>query len=52
MNDNSLMELLFPEVFVKRIDIREITPCTADPDRIKFLFFCHAAHSTIPSIAL
>jgi len=28
MNDNSLMELLFPEVFVKRIDIREITPCT------------------------
>ena len=37
MGDNDLMGLLFPEVFVKRINIKEITPCTADPDRIKFL---------------
>jgi ArsR family metal-binding transcriptional regulator len=30
-------ELLFPETFVKKIEIKEITPCTADPQRIKFL---------------
>ncbi|MGB9854886.1 MAG: (Fe-S)-binding protein [Candidatus Bathyarchaeales archaeon] len=30
-------ELLFPEIFVKRIEIKEISPCTADPERIKFL---------------
>jgi ArsR family metal-binding transcriptional regulator len=29
--------LLFPEDTVKRIEIKEITPCTADPERIKFL---------------
>jgi ArsR family metal-binding transcriptional regulator len=37
MSDNDLMKLLFPEAFVKKIDIKEITPCTADPERIKFL---------------
>ena len=30
-------ELLFPEILVKRIEIREISPCTADPERSKFL---------------
>jgi ArsR family metal-binding transcriptional regulator len=30
-------ELLFPEIFVKKIEIKEISPCTADPERIKFL---------------
>jgi ArsR family metal-binding transcriptional regulator len=27
----------FPEVLVKKIEIKKITPCTADPERIKFL---------------
>jgi ArsR family metal-binding transcriptional regulator len=30
-------ELLFVDAIVKRIDIKEISPCTADPERIKFL---------------
>jgi ArsR family metal-binding transcriptional regulator len=36
MNEN-FEELLFPEVLVRKIEIKEITPCTADPERIKFL---------------
>ncbi|MEM2911565.1 MAG: (Fe-S)-binding protein [Candidatus Bathyarchaeia archaeon] len=31
------IELLFPEKIVKKIEIKEISPCTADPERIKFL---------------
>ncbi|MGB9960173.1 MAG: (Fe-S)-binding protein [Candidatus Bathyarchaeales archaeon] len=31
------IELLFPEEIVKKIEIKEISPCTADPERIKFL---------------
>ncbi|MEM0216873.1 MAG: (Fe-S)-binding protein [Candidatus Bathyarchaeia archaeon] len=30
-------ELFFTDVIVKKIEIREISPCTADPERIKFL---------------
>jgi len=30
-------ELLFADILVKKIEIREISPCTADPERIKFL---------------
>lgn len=30
-------ELLFADVIVKKIEIKEISPCTADPERIKFL---------------
>jgi len=37
LNQSDFIDLLFPEAFVKKIDIKEITPCTADPDRIKFL---------------
>ena len=37
MSDKDFAELLFPEVLVKKIEIKEITPCTADPERIKFL---------------
>jgi ArsR family metal-binding transcriptional regulator len=37
MSDNDFMKLVFPEAFVKKIDIKEITPCTANPERIKFL---------------
>lgn len=37
MKQNDFIDLLFPEAFVKKIDIKEITPCTADPERIKFL---------------
>ncbi|MBS7632880.1 hypothetical protein KEJ15_04565 [Candidatus Bathyarchaeota archaeon] len=37
MKQNDFIDLLFPEAFVKKIDIKEMTPCTADPDRIKFL---------------
>ena len=37
MKQSDFIDLLFPEAFVKKIDIKEITPCTADPDRIKFL---------------
>jgi len=37
LKQNDFIDLLFPEAFVKKIDIKEITPCTADPDRIKFL---------------
>ena len=37
MKQNDFIDLLFPEAFVKKIDIKEITPCTADPNRIKFL---------------
>ncbi|MEM0313024.1 MAG: hypothetical protein QXQ41_00520 [Candidatus Bathyarchaeia archaeon] len=32
-----LAELLFTDVIVRKIEIREISPCTADPERIKFL---------------
>lgn len=32
-----LAELLFADVIVKKIEIKEISPCTADPERIKFL---------------
>ncbi|MEM3609153.1 MAG: (Fe-S)-binding protein [Candidatus Bathyarchaeia archaeon] len=37
MSDKDFAELLFPEVLVRKIEIKEITPCTADPERIKFL---------------
>jgi ArsR family metal-binding transcriptional regulator len=37
LKQSDFIDLLFPEAFVKKIDIKEITPCTADPDRIKFL---------------
>jgi len=37
LKQNDFIDLLFPEAFVKKIDIKEITPCTADPERIKFL---------------
>jgi ArsR family metal-binding transcriptional regulator len=37
LKQNDFIELLFPEAFIKKINIKEITPCTADPDRIKFL---------------
>jgi ArsR family metal-binding transcriptional regulator len=30
-------ELFFADTLVKRIEIKEISPCTADPERIKFL---------------
>jgi ArsR family metal-binding transcriptional regulator len=30
-------ELLFVDILVKKIEIKEISPCTADPERIKFL---------------
>ncbi len=30
-------ELLFADAIVKKIEIKEISPCTADPERIKFL---------------
>jgi ArsR family metal-binding transcriptional regulator len=29
-------ELLFADILVKKIEIKEISPCTADPERIKF----------------
>ncbi|MDI9620244.1 MAG: (Fe-S)-binding protein [Candidatus Bathyarchaeia archaeon] len=32
-----LAELLFADVIVRKIEIKEISPCTADPERIKFL---------------
>lgn len=37
MKQNDFIDFLFPEAFVKKISIKEIAPCTADPDRIKFL---------------
>jgi ArsR family metal-binding transcriptional regulator len=37
MSDKDFAELLFPDVLVKKIEIKEISPCTADPERIKFL---------------
>jgi ArsR family metal-binding transcriptional regulator len=37
MSNKDFMKLLFPEVLVKKIEINEIIPCTADPERIKFL---------------
>jgi len=37
MNDENFSELLFPEILVRKIEIKEISPCTADPERIKFL---------------
>jgi ArsR family metal-binding transcriptional regulator len=30
-------ELFFADIFIKKIEIKEISPCTADPKRIKFL---------------
>jgi ArsR family metal-binding transcriptional regulator len=36
VNEN-FSELLFADILVKRIEIKEISPCTADPERIKFL---------------
>jgi len=32
-----LAEILFADAIVKKIEIKEISPCTADPERIKFL---------------
>jgi len=37
LSDKECADLLFPEVLVKKIEIKEITPCTADPERINFL---------------
>ena len=37
MSDDDFMKLLFPEVLVKKIEIKEVTPCLSEPDRIKFL---------------
>ena len=37
MSADDFVKLLFPEALVKKIEIKEITPCTADPERIKFL---------------
>jgi ArsR family metal-binding transcriptional regulator len=37
LKQNDFIDFLFPEAFVKKISIKEIAPCTADPDRIKFL---------------
>jgi ArsR family metal-binding transcriptional regulator len=37
MSEKDFAELLFPEILVKKIEIKEIMPCTADPERIKFL---------------
>ncbi|MEM2739071.1 MAG: (Fe-S)-binding protein [Candidatus Bathyarchaeia archaeon] len=36
-NAEDLAELLFADVIVRKIKIKEISPCTADPERIKFL---------------
>ena len=36
MSDNDFLGLLFPESFVKRIDIKEIMPCTVEANGIKF----------------
>jgi hypothetical protein len=36
MSGNDFMGLLFPEAFVKKIEIKEIMPCTVEVDRIKF----------------
>ncbi len=37
MSDNDFMALFFPEVFVKKIDIKEIMPCTVEANGIKFI---------------
>jgi len=37
MSDKDFMQFLFPDILVREIAIKEITPCAADPDRIKFL---------------
>ncbi len=37
MSDNDFMSLFFPEVFVKKIEIKEIMPCTVEANGIKFL---------------
>ncbi|MGQ9538592.1 MAG: (Fe-S)-binding protein [Candidatus Bathycorpusculaceae bacterium] len=36
MNED-FAELLFADIIVKKVEIKEISPCTADPERIKFL---------------
>lgn len=37
MSDNDFMGLFFPEAFVKKIEIREIMPCTVEANGIKFI---------------
>lgn len=37
MSDNDFMGLFFPTAFIKRIEIKEILPCTVEAGRIKFL---------------
>ena len=37
MSNDDFINLLFPEVLVKKIEIHEVTPCLSDPDKIKFL---------------
>ncbi|MEM2937465.1 MAG: (Fe-S)-binding protein [Candidatus Bathyarchaeia archaeon] len=37
MGRKDFEELLFPEILVRKIEIKEISPCTADTERIKFL---------------
>ncbi|MEM2440710.1 MAG: hypothetical protein QW493_05820, partial [Candidatus Bathyarchaeia archaeon] len=36
-NAEDLAELLFADIIVRKIEIKEISSCTADPERIKFL---------------
>jgi len=37
MSDKDLLSLFFPDVLVRQIEIKDVTPCGADPDKIKFL---------------
>jgi|YelNatPaOPRAMG01_1025707.scaffolds.fasta_scaffold36782_2 ArsR family metal-binding transcriptional regulator len=37
MSKNDLIELFYPDTIVRKIVIKEVTPCAADPDRIKFI---------------
>ena len=37
MSDKDFLTLFFPDILVRQIEIKEVTPCGADPDKIKFL---------------
>lgn len=37
MSDNDFMGLFFPEAYIKKVDIREIMPCTVEENGIKFI---------------
>ena len=47
MGDSELMSLLFSGRLVDQIEIKEITPCMADPEKIKFIA---QADKTLPDI--